>query len=153
MILFLRVVIGAAAVLASMVCFAAGSDRTFIVKDRSAARSPLPFSEGVVVGNTFYVAGHIGIDPATDRAAADSGSEAKLVMDAVKNTVEKAGFKMDDLVTVQVFCTDLALYDSFNSIYRTYFHEHFPARAFIGVDKLLRGAHFEVMGTAVKESR
>ena len=37
--------------------------------------------------------------------------------------------------------------------YRTYFHGHYPARAFIGSDKLLRGAHFEVQGMATRETR
>jgi 2-iminobutanoate/2-iminopropanoate deaminase len=57
---------------------------------------------------------------------------------------------MDELVLVQVYCTDLDLYGTFNEVYRTYFHQHFPARAFIGASKLVRGAHFEIMGTAVK---
>jgi 2-iminobutanoate/2-iminopropanoate deaminase len=66
--------------------------------------------------------------------------------------VEAAGFKMEDLVSVQIFCTDLSLYATFNTVYRSYFHDHFPARAFVGVDKLVvSGAHFEVMGTAVKD--
>ena len=60
------------------------------------------------------------------------------------------GMNMDDLVWVQVFCPDLSLYDEFNAIYRTYFKDHFPVRAFIGSGQLLRGAHFEVMGIAVK---
>jgi 2-iminobutanoate/2-iminopropanoate deaminase len=38
-------------------------------------------------------------------------------------------------------------------VYQTYFHGDYPARAFIGTDKLLRGAHFEIMGIAVKRSR
>jgi 2-iminobutanoate/2-iminopropanoate deaminase len=57
---------------------------------------------------------------------------------------------MDDLVSVQVFCTDFSLYEKFNGVYRTYFHEQFPARAFLGVASLIRGAHFEIMGVAVK---
>jgi 2-iminobutanoate/2-iminopropanoate deaminase len=57
---------------------------------------------------------------------------------------------MDDLVSVTVYCTDLQLFDSFNAIYRGYFHGHYPARAFIGVAALLRGAHFEVAGIATK---
>ena len=60
------------------------------------------------------------------------------------------GMTMDDLVWVQVLCPDLSLYDEFNSIYRTYFKDHFPARAFLDSGPLLRGAHFEVMGIAVK---
>ena len=57
---------------------------------------------------------------------------------------------MDDLVSVQIFCSDLSLYDEFNAIYRTYFKKGFPARAFIGNGPVLRGGRFEVQGTAVK---
>jgi enamine deaminase RidA (YjgF/YER057c/UK114 family) len=58
---------------------------------------------------------------------------------------------MDDVVSVQVFCTDLALYDAFNRVYSGYFHGNFPGRAFIGVAKLLFGAHFEVAAVAIKK--
>ena len=71
-------------------------------------------------------------------------------MEAVKHTVESAGLSLDQLVSVTVYCTDLQLYDTFNAVYRSYFHGHYPARAFIGTDKLLRGAHFEVQGVAVR---
>ena len=57
---------------------------------------------------------------------------------------------MDDLVSVTVYCTDLSLYDGFNAVYRGYFHGQYPARAFIGVNQLVRGAHFEIAGVAVK---
>ena len=68
----------------------------------------------------------------------------------MKERFEVVGMTMDDLVWVQVLCPDISLYDEFNSIYRTYFKDHFPARAFLGSGSLLRGAHFEVMGIAVK---
>jgi 2-iminobutanoate/2-iminopropanoate deaminase len=60
---------------------------------------------------------------------------------------------MDDLVWVQVFCTDLSNYQTFNAIYKTYFHGELPARAFLGVDHLLANAHFEVMGIAIKRAK
>jgi 2-iminobutanoate/2-iminopropanoate deaminase len=130
---------------------AADSGRHYIPAPAPAGNAPAaPFSEGVMVGATFYVAGHIGLDPATQKAAANPDTEAHLVLDAVKQTLHEAGLSMDDLVSVTVYCTDLALYDGFNAVYRTYFHGPFPARAFIGVNQLVRGAHFEVAGTAVK---
>jgi 2-iminobutanoate/2-iminopropanoate deaminase len=110
----------------------------------------LPFSDAVLSGDTLYVAGHIGIDPHTGNAAADPATEARLVMEAVKHTVQSAGLGMQDLVSVTVYCTDLQLYETFNVVYRSYFHGHYPARTFIGTDKLLRGAHFEVQGVAVR---
>ena len=125
-------------------------ERSAINGPRSAARAPLPFSDAVRVGDTLYISGTVSIDPKTDRAATDPKVEATGVMDRVRNTVESAGFHMDDVVSMQVYCTDLALYDTFNAVYRGYFTHDFPARAFIGVKELLRGAHFEVMGIAIR---
>ena len=131
---------------------AVGQDRKFIVNPRSADAKALPFSDAVLVGNTLYIAGHIGTDPKTGQAPADAEQEAHLVMDGVKKTVENAGFTMDDVVSVQIFCTDLKLYETFNNVYKTYFHGDFPARAFIGAGSILRNGHFEVLGIAVKRS-
>jgi 2-iminobutanoate/2-iminopropanoate deaminase len=153
-----KVMVIAAGMMAPLPLIAADATPGYLVVDHSAARAQLPFSDAVTAGNTLYVSGTLGIDPKTmddpktARVPEDPSAEAKLAMEAVKRTVEAAGFKMDDFVSIQVFCTDLALYGMFNDIYRGYFHGHFPARAFIGVDKLVRGARFEVMGTAVKGS-
>ena len=137
-----------------IVCLsAAAQDRKHIVKPRPAGLSAVPFSDAVLVGDTLYIAGHIGLDSKTGMAPADAEQEAHMVMDSFKQTVEQAGLTMDDVVTVQVFCTDLKLYETFNNVYKTYFHGEFPARAFIGAGSLLRGGHFEVLGTAIKKGQ
>lgn len=131
----------------------AAAERSYIEHPPAPNGPALPFSDAVRLGDTLYVAGHIGIDPHTGNAAASPEAEARLVMDAVKQTLERAGFTMDDFVSVTVYCTDLALYDTFNGVYAGYFHGHHPARAFIGVSKLVRGARFEVQGVAVRAPR
>jgi reactive intermediate/imine deaminase len=113
-------------------------------------KDDLPFSHAVQAGDTLYVAGTLGIDPATGQPPAEVEQEIRLMLDDVKKKLALAGMDMDDLVSVQVFCPDLALYDTFNAVYRTYFTEGFPARAFIGSGPLLRGARFEVNGVAVR---
>ena len=113
------------------------------------ARAGLPFSDGVLVGDTLYLAGKLGLDE-SGKPPADPKAEARLALDGLKRTLEKAGMTMDDLVYVQVFCSDVALYDDFNQVYRSYFKKDFPARAFIGSGPLLRGGRFEVQGIAVK---
>lgn len=112
---------------------------------------PLPFSNGVLVGNTFYMAGHIGIDPATRKVPDILEREIELLMNAMKATLAKAGLGLNDLVYVQIFCPDVSLFERFNAVYRTFFLEPFPARAFIGSGPLLLGAHFEVQGIAVAQ--
>lgn len=109
-----------------------------------------PFSSAVMAGDTLYVAGTTDMDPATGKPPADVAAGAKLVLDNIRRTVEKAGLTMDDLVWVQVFASDLKDYAAFNEVYRTYFTGPLPARAFLGAGSLLGGAHFEVMGIAVK---
>jgi enamine deaminase RidA (YjgF/YER057c/UK114 family) len=110
-----------------------------------------PYSHAVLAGDTLYVAGGIGIDPETGAPPAGIEDEIRLVMDGMKSKLALAGMTMDDLVTVQVFCPDLALYGQFNEVYATYFSDGYPARAFIGSGPLLNGGHFEVTGIAVKK--
>jgi len=57
---------------------------------------------------------------------------------------------LDDLVSLQIFCPDVSLWEQFNAIYRTFFSGPLPARAFLGSGPLLFGARFEVMGIAVR---
>src|SRR5574337_347278 len=109
-----------------------------------------PFSDAVLAGDTLYLAGRLGLDPKTGKPPAEVDEEIRLLLDGVKATLAAAGLGMDDLVSVQVFCPDLSLYDKFNTIYRSYFMKDFPARAFIGSGPLLRGAHFEIQAIAVK---
>lgn len=116
----------------------------------STRKDALPFSDAVLVGNTLYLAGRIGIDPETGKPPADVEKEIHLLLDGMKATLKEANLTMDDLVSVQIFCPDLSLYDKFNEIYRTYFTKDFPARAFIGSGPLLRGGHFEAQGIAVR---
>ena len=132
---------------------AGAADRKYIVKPRSADMKALPFSDAVLVGSTLYIAGHIGLDAKTGMPPASADDEARMVMDGIKQTIEAAGLTMDDVVSLQIFCTDLKLYDTFNAVYKSYFHGDFPARAFIGVDKLIRGGRYEVMGIAVKKTQ
>ena len=108
-----------------------------------------PFSDAVLVGDTLYLAGRLGLDE-SGKPPADPAAEAKLVLDGFKPALAEAGMTMDDIVTVQVFCTDLSLFETWNKVYRGYFGQDVPARAFIGVGSLLRGGHFEMQATAVK---
>jgi 2-iminobutanoate/2-iminopropanoate deaminase len=112
-------------------------------------KDTLPYSDAVLVGDTLYLAGKIGIDPETGKPPAELEKEIRFLLDGIKATLKEANMTMDDLVSVTVFCPDLSLYEKFNEIYRTYFIKDFPARAFIGSGPLLRGGRFEMQGIAV----
>lgn len=110
-----------------------------------------PFSDAVLVGNTLYMAGRLGTEPGTTRVPADPAAEARLLLDGFRAVLAEAGMQMKDIVSVQVFCSDVALFDTWNQVYRQYFSEPFPARAFIGSGPLLFGARFEMQAIAVKQ--
>jgi enamine deaminase RidA (YjgF/YER057c/UK114 family) len=110
-----------------------------------------PYSDAVLVGDTLYLAGAIGIDPETDAPPPKIEDEVRIIMESMKTRLEMAGMSMGDLVMVEVYCPDLSLYGQFNDVYRTYFDKHFPARAFVGSGPLLLGGHFEVAGIAVRQ--
>ena len=120
------------------------------------ARSPadgdnvLPFSGAVWAGNTLYISGMLGLEGGQVPETAEQ--EATNVLDGVKATLESAGLTMDDLVSVQVYASDVGDYNAFNSVYRTYFTREYPARAFLGSGTLLFGARFEVVGIAVRSA-
>ena len=128
----------------------AGTPRTFIdARTNALNKNDPPFSGSVKVGDTLYISGQIGLGP-DRKPPADVSEEAKLVMDSMRNQLVKAGMTMDDLVSVQIYCSDVKHYDAFNAVYRGYFTKEFPARAFLGSGTLLFGARFEVVGVAVK---
>ena len=112
--------------------------------------TPAPFSDAILAGDTLYLSGRLGMDPETGQPPADPQQEARNVLDQIRAVLEEAGMTMDDLVSVQVFCSDVAYYADFNTVYTSYFTSDPPARAFVGSGTLLRGARFEVMGIAVR---
>ena len=116
-------------------------------------KSPLPFSDGVLVDGTLYIAGRIGIDPATGMAPADLDLEIRILLDDFATILHLAGMTMNDLVWVQIFSPDVSLWDRFNAAYVKRFSGDLPARAFLGSGTLLRGGRFEMMGIAVQSSR
>ena len=113
-------------------------------------RHDLPFSDAVLVGDTLYLSGRIGVDPVTLKAPDDVDEEITLLLDGVRDVLAEAGMSMDDLVYVQIYCPDLSLFSRFNERYRAYFTKELPARAFLGSGKLLLNGRFEVQGIAVR---
>ena len=125
-------------------------DSRIYIEGRSAADANVPpYSGAVLIGDTLHLAGAIGLDENLE-VPDDPADEARNVMNAIKRNVEAAGMTMDDIVSIQVFCSDVAHYQAFNDVYRTFFTQEYPARAFIGAGTLLFNARFEVQGIAVR---
>jgi len=111
----------------------------------------LPFSDAVLVGNTLYISGRIGIDPATGDAPENIDAELELLFGGFQAVLREAAMTMDDLVWVQVYSPDVFLWQQFNAAYVKLFSLEFPARAFLGSGTLLKKGRFEMLGIAVKD--
>jgi 2-iminobutanoate/2-iminopropanoate deaminase len=112
--------------------------------------SQSPVSQAVLVGDTLYISGRVGLDPRSGKAPDNLDDELKNLFDIYKAVLADAGMTMDDLVYVEVSASDLSLYDKFNAAYRAQFSKDFPARGFVGAGSVFRGGHFEMMGIAVR---
>jgi 2-iminobutanoate/2-iminopropanoate deaminase len=126
-----------------------GNLRQYINLPRS---SPAPYSDAVMLGDTLYLSGRIGIDTKTGEAPADVDQELRLLFDGFEAVLAKAGMKMDDLVWVQIYSPDVSLWERFNAAYVKRFSGEMPARAFLGSGPLLKGGRFEMLGIAAKRS-
>ena len=115
-------------------------------------RGSLPFSDAVLVEDTLYISGRIGIDAATGLAPADVDEEIRLLFEGFAAVLAEAGMTMDDLVWAQIFSPDVSLWQRFNAAYVRRFSGELPARAFVGSGPLLKGGRFEMMGMAVKRA-
>lgn len=113
-------------------------------------KAQLPFSDAVLVGDTLYLSGRIGLDPATGMAPASIDEELRLLFDGFEAVLAQAKMTMNDLVWVQIYSPDVSLWERFNAAYLKRFSKDLPARAFIGSGALLKGGHFEMLGVAAR---
>jgi len=107
-----------------------------------------PFSPGILVDGTLYVAGQTGTDVKTGKLPEDFEGEVKQALENAGAVLKEAGMGYQDVVAVQVYLTDMDLFPRMNAVYTTYFKEPRPARTTVGVARLAGGAHIEITVTA-----
>ncbi|MBS1855577.1 MAG: RidA family protein [Acidobacteria bacterium] len=104
-----------------------------------------PFSPGILADGTLYVAGQIGQDLKTRQVPADFETEVKTALSNIGLILKAAGMDFKDVVSVQVYLTDVDLFARMNAVYTTFFPEPRPARTTVGVTKLAApGARIEI---------
>ena len=122
-----------------------------VISTPNAPAAIAAYSQGIQVGETLWVAGQIGLDPAT-RELVPGGirEEVRRALENCKAIVEAAGFSLKDVVQVQVLLADINDYQAMNEVYVTYFPEAPPARAAYAVAAIPRGAKVEILMTAAR---
>lgn len=115
-----------------------------IISTGAAPQAIGTYSQAVRCGDTVYLSGQIGLDPATMQMVEGIDAQIRRVFDNLKAVAAAAGGSLDDCVKVNVYLTDLGHFAKVNEIMATYFREPHPARAAIGVASLPRNALVEV---------
>jgi 2-iminobutanoate/2-iminopropanoate deaminase len=109
-----------------------------------------PFSPGILVDGTLYVAGQTGGNLKTGAYPAEFEAEVKQCLENIGLVLKEAGMTFANAVAVQVYLTDMELFPRMNAVYTTYFKEPRPARTTVGVAKLVGAAKIEITVTAHK---
>tara|TARA_B100001105_G_C22021551_1_gene285941 strand:+ start:51 stop:494 length:444 start_codon:yes stop_codon:yes gene_type:complete len=131
-------------------CTDGGGNRE-VISTLDAPAAIGPYSQGIRVGNTLYLAGQIALDPVTGKlVAGDIESQTHRVLKNLGAVLKAVGFHYSDVVQVQVFLANLNDYKAMNDIYATYFNESKPARAVVEAARIPRDALIEIMMVAVK---
>lgn len=116
-----------------------------IVRTPGAPAPIGPYSQAVRAGDTVYVSGVIGLDPASgDMIAGGVAAQAERVFASLAEIARAAGGTLANAVKVTIYLTDLASFPVVNERMAQAFREPFPARATVGVKALPRGAEVEV---------
>ncbi len=114
-----------------------------IISTPAAPAAIGPYSQAVQAGNTVYLSGQIGLDPATMQMAEGIDAQIVRVFENLKAVATAAGATLDDAVRITIYLTDLAHFAKVNEAMARYFNAPYPARAAVGVKELPRGALVE----------
>ena len=109
------------------------------------------YSQAVRVGNTVYLSGQIGLDPASGVMAEGFDAQAHRVFQNLRAICQAAGGDLSDVVKLGVFVTDLANFARLNEIMAEYFTAPYPARAAVQAAALPKGALVEADAVMVIE--
>ena len=114
--------------------------------------TPSPLVPGILVGDTLYLSGSTGGDPVSGQLVPGGlEPEMKQIMSNVQMVLSAADMSLGDVVSVTTYLADMADFDRYNQIYRSYFpNGAYPTRSTVAVKELARGARLEITMTAVR---
>jgi 2-iminobutanoate/2-iminopropanoate deaminase len=130
---------------------AQSSGQRRVVRPEKAPNTGLPFSPGIVAGNTLYISGHLGRDPVSSRLVSGGiEAETRQVLANTREVLKAAGMDFKDVTSVTAYITSFDDFAKFNAVYSESFPTNPPARATVQVAALNAGARVELQMIAVK---
>jgi putative endoribonuclease L-PSP len=122
-----------------------------VINSKNAPAAIGPYSQAVLVDNTLYVSGQLGIDPATgDFVAGGVKEQTEQVFRNIRAILTEAGFEMSDVVKTTCFLADMGDFAEMNAVYAEQFEGGFPARSAVAVRTLPKNGLIEIEVLAIK---
>jgi len=123
-----------------------------VIQPANYKPSPAPLVPAIMVGDTLYLSGSTGGDPATGQLVTGGlDAEMRQIMSNLTTVLAAAGMTLGDVVSVTAYLADMSDYARFNELYRGYFPDGaYPTRSTVAVKDLARGARIELTMTAVR---
>jgi 2-iminobutanoate/2-iminopropanoate deaminase len=115
------------------------------VATNEAPKAIGPYSQAVKANGLVFTSGQIALDPATgELVKGDFAAQVRRVFENLNAVLRASGSDFNRVTKVTVYLTDLAYFQTLNSIYGEYFGNHKPARSTVGVVQLPKGAQVEI---------
>jgi 2-iminobutanoate/2-iminopropanoate deaminase len=125
-----------------------------VIVPKGAPAMGLPFSPGLMVGDTLYLSGVIGADSSGQPVAGGFEPEMRQAFSNAQAILKAAGMDFPEVVSVTVYLADIQDFPKMNTIYKEYFKtDPLPTRSTVAVKDLVRGARMEITMTAARASQ
>ena len=109
-----------------------------------------PYSQALLVGDTLYASGQLGIDPATGAFPEGITAQTEQSFRNIHAILEEAGMTIDHVIKTSCFLSDMADFAAMNAVYERQFTGAFPARSAVAVKTLPKNGLVEIEIIAVK---
>jgi 2-iminobutanoate/2-iminopropanoate deaminase len=123
-----------------------------LIESPDAPKAIGPYSQAIQSGKLVFVSGSLPFDPAgkIDYSKQDVSAQTRRALDNIVLELKAANLTPNDVVSATVYVTDIDDFPAVNAVYASYFKPPYPARAFVQVAKLLRGAKVEISVIAAR---
>ena len=122
-----------------------------VINSKNAPAAIGPYSQAILVDNTLYASGQLGIDPQTgDFVAGGVKEQTEQVFRNIRAILTEAGFEMRDVVKTTCFLADMGDFAEMNAVYAEQFEGSFPARSAVAVRTLPKNGLIEIEVLAIK---
>ena len=130
---------------------AQSADRRKVIRPEKTPNTGLPYSPGILVGNTLYLSGNLGRSPVTaELVRGGIEAETRQALANMREVLRAAGMDFKDVASVTAYITSFDDFATFNAVYREFFPKDPPARATVQVAALNVGARIELQMIAAK---